>query len=468
MKLKKYISIFAISATTLGGCSKDIDLKPTDVIDQTKAFQSVSDLDKGAIGAYAALSWGNSTYVGSIMSDEARISPENRGQGQFLHKWTHVSNDGDAARAWNNLYVVIDRVNRILTAIPTITANGATEQALKDRVQGEMLALRAFCHFELWRWYAPKYDPAALGVPYMTVSKISSPARDVTSTVFQKLEADLVAAKALIPATFLDVTRLTKSAVSATQARVALYKGDWDAAIAFSTEVITAVPLSNRTIFPSIWNDASNGEVVFKVKRVSGQTNTFWQDTNGDVFYGLSYKLLSLYTSPATDIRFSTYYTIANRGAGKDSMLVKKYASSVAGGAFVSDEKVFRTAEMILIRAEANARKNSPATLTAATADYNALRTQRISPYTNVTDFATQTAALAEIENERMRELCFEGHRYFDLKRNAQDIVRSDLDAGGAASTFKTLPSTNFRYLLPIPQAEIFANKNMVQNPGGY
>lgn len=457
---KQFLLLLSASMLLSLACKKALDLAPTNTIDPSKAFQSVTDLNTGALGVYASLGWEGSTYVGSIMADEARISPENRGQGQFIHKWTHTSTDGDAARAWGSSYAVIDRANRVLIAVEAVPAATPADAATKDRIKGEMLAARAFAHFELWRWYAPRYNPTALAVPIKTTPAIATPARDLTSALFAQVEQDLVAARGLIPTTFTDNTRFTRLAVIALQARVALYKGEWDNAIAFASEVISAVPLATRAQFPTLWTDAGNNEVIFKLRRVSGQTNTLWQDLNLDVFYGVSHKLLAAYDR-VNDIRFSSYINVTNRGTGKDSLLVRKYASNVVGP-FIADAKVFRAAEMYLIRAEAHAEKGA---LVSSTADFNALRTARIAGVVAVPTFANAADAISAVYMERFRELPFEGHRYFDLKRRNLPIERTELDAGGPGSTFQTLSPTSFLYLLPIPQAEIFANKNMVQNP---
>jgi hypothetical protein len=65
---------------------------------------------------------------------------------------------------------------------------------------------------------------------------------------------------------------------------------------------------------------------------------------------------------------------------------------------------------------------------------------------------------------ERFKELCFEGFRFFDLKRLGLPMQRdaSDVDS----PNWQTLPADNFRFALPIPQDEILANPNMVPNPG--
>jgi len=114
-----------------------------------------------------------------------------------------------------------------------------------------------------------------------------------------------------------------------------------------------------------------------------------------------------------------------------------------------------------LIRAEANARKSSP-DLAAAAADLNMLRSNRITGYINQT-FSSATALIDAVMTERFKELCFEGFRFFDLKRNDMPVERLSSDANAA---WQTLPVGNYRFTFPIPNEEILANPQMVQNDG--
>ena len=93
----------------------------------------------------------------------------------------------------------------------------------------------------------------------------------------------------------------------------------------------------------------------------------------------------------------------------------------------------------------------------------NALRAARIEGYVPVT-FSSKEQAISEMMTERFKELAFEGHRFWDLKRRGLPIERLDSDAPSANG--KTLPANNFRFILPIPQPEMLANPLMVQNPG--
>jgi len=135
--------------------------------------------------------------------------------------------------------------------------------------------------------------------------------------------------------------------------------------------------------------------------------------TGGNVYIAPSDKLTGSYSS--SDIRATAFIGINPAG----NPYVNKFFSSLRGGRVV-DLKACRTAEMYLIRAEANARKASP-NVVAGTTDLNTLRSNRISGYTDQT-FSSAAALIDAVMGERYKELAFEGFRFFDLKRNNMPV----------------------------------------------
>lgn len=480
MKLLKNTSAFFFLAVfSLLSCTKNVDLKPIDLVPIQDVFKTVADLDAAANGAYGTWLARRASWLSTTFSDEARqgIGAEYRNIGAFLFRWEHTSDaqdfrDDEQAGAWTNLYTVIDRANRALFYFDNVTPANTSEAATKDRIKGELLALRAFAHFELMRWYAPRYNPDALGVPYMEVYAKDpgnfKPTRMKSSDVYTIINADLAQAKSLIPASFIDNSRITKNAVSAMQARVALYTNNWDVAIANATEAINIQPLTASGSYAALWktrnlpNNQSN-EVIWKLNvtasNIGSAIGSLYQDANTAIQFSPSSKLMNSYS--VEDIRPAIFF--AKRTADNRD-IIAKYGAIVATPTtenFVYDIKMLRTSEMYLIRAEAYAEKND---LINAAADINVLRTQRITGYIPIV-FASKDEAITEILLERYRELAYEGHRYFDLKRRDLAINRLPEDVQGNPA-FQTLNPTNFKYLLPIPQQEIFANGNIQQNPG--
>lgn len=452
----KYTLLFSLLLVTIS-CTK-LDFKPSDYIDPEKAFRNAGDINLGLIGSYALL---NSTVIinNSIVSDEVTLPTENTSSNTDAYRWQYTAANGSVTALYSTYYSAIDRINRALRGMDLLTFTGADVE-ISNRYRGELLALRAFVHFELLRSYASAYQNDALGVTYSKVPTFEYLARDNFQTDVAAMKADFTAAKALIPATFNDKTRITKTAVSAMQARLALYEKNWADAITYSTEVINAVPLATRTQFPTIWTDASSTEVVWKLGRVADDARTgavYYQQTGGMVLYAPAFKLINTFDK-VNDIRYASYIKFdPTRTGTKSQYLVNKYAGTTASPG-MADIKLFRTAEMYLIRAEARAESTGD-----AAGDLNVLRASRITGYTNEV-FANKEALIAAIYTERFKELAFEGHRFFDLKRRNLPVERLAADAVNASGAVTLLP-TKAQYSFPIPAQEIAINKNAVQNP---
>lgn len=469
MCIRKYSRYILLITFAFAACNKQIDLRPSDTIDPAGAYKNVDDINKGLLGAYSTLSYYSSIRYTSLITDENMLPSENStGSGFATHRWQY---DGSFLHdAWKDNYIAIDRLNRALSASKRIPVQSSEQEALAQYT-GELLALRAYCHFELIRNFASKYEAGALGVPYMDSSVISKPARLSFEATMARINADLAAAKTLIPTAFDDRTRITKAAVSALQARVALYEKNWDNAILYATEAIDALPLASRAEFPQIWKDASVSEIFWKLKRVVGDEEIgglytqagFLDDPAGSrIYYAASFELTNTFDQ-VNDIRFSSYIKIdaARKAAGQVPNVVVKYMSNDASTRNLVDIKLLRTGEMYLIRAEAYAEKDQ---LPLGAKDLNDLRAARITGYTPQA-FANKNALITAIVTERFKELAYEGHRHFDLRRRNLSITRNPEDAVNALGAVLLEPD-DAQYVFPIPNSELRANPNMEPNPG--
>ncbi len=459
-----YLSILLVGLLATG-CKKQLDLQPTDTFSDANAFKTMADVQEGTNGAFGRYStFVNIMYTNAILTDEAKLGQGNSGQGAITYRYQFSSDGttgGDVVAAFGGFYALIDQVNRVLPNVATVTATPA-EEPRRNILKGQLLGLRALGHFHLLEAYAKKYDATdPLGIPVMTVSNpLAKPARNTVAEVLGAVEADLAEAKNLLPAVtvanFSD-TVLNRVSIAAYQARVALFKRDYASAITFATEVINSAvkPISSGAAFSGIWTDVTNNETLFRIRFATGTgVGAIWTTTGNQVYIAPSDKLIASYG--AGDIRSATY--IGSLGPGNN--YVNKFYQSSRGGRVV-DLKACRIAEMYLIRAEAHARKSSP-DITAGAADLNLLRTNRISPYTNEV-FANQADLITAVMNERFKELCFEGFRFYDLKRNDLPVQRLSSDA---QPEWQTLAAGDFRFALPIPRDELNANPNMVQNQG--
>lgn len=474
MKLK-ILLLTSLASISLFSCQKLLDIKETDLIAGATALKTVENCESATIGAYTTLGTQMNILLSMTLSDEVR-------KGEFYnagttHEWQYNNADvgiRDNFTAITPNYQIVHRVNAVLQALPNSDSTRNGDAAVRSRLRGECFFLRAYAQFELFRYYCGNYDPAGLAMPYNEATTIVPQGRIKMDAYFQKLNADLVAAKALVPNNLTDINRANVLTVAGLQARVALYMKDWANAAAFATEFINARPLATRTLFPNIWNDGNIEEVSYRIIRTTAHARM------GSLFQGTSPSATNisqvtwlpsnaLYNSfdQANDIRFTTYFRTEPLLAAlsRPSILVSKYRGTGYGSPteHIVNEKAMRTAEMVLIRAEARAELNAFTGANSAESDINLLRSNRINGYTNVT-FANKTAAIDAIMLERFKELAYEGHRFWDLKRRGLPVARLASDAPTASAT--TLAAGNFRFLLPIPLTELNANTSMVQNPG--
>ncbi len=472
------ILIIVAAFFAFSSCKKLLEVQETDLIAGSTALKTVTYVEQAVIGAYAAMGIEMDILLNAVFADE--VAKAEFYNAVTTHEWQYGPADvglRDNYTAINPLYTIVNRANVVLAALPNADSTKAGDNVKKERLRGEALFQRAWGHFQLFRYYSGNYDANGLGMPYMESSTIVPTPRIKMGEYFQKINADLAAAKNLVPSTLTDVNRANKIAVAGLQARVALYMRDWANAEAFATEYITAIPLSPRASFTGIWTDANTNEVAFRLPRtatIGGRIGSLFRATSasatgggiGLVTWKPSEKLWSSYDQ-TNDIRFSAYFKDEPilAAAGRPSRLVAKYAGTgyATASENVNNAKVLRTGEMYLIRAEARAEQNRFSGANSAESDINTLRAARINGYTPVT-FASAAAAIDAIMLERFKELAYEGHRFFDLKRRNLPVSRLAADAPSSAGT--TLPAGNFRFVLPIPLPEITANPMMEQNPG--
>jgi starch-binding outer membrane protein, SusD/RagB family len=468
-------------ASMVSSCKKVIEFKEEDLIGGDVALTSVANNESAIIGAYNSTQQEMDILLNATFSDEVQVAEfYNAGT---THEWQYGSTDvglRDNYTAVTHLYRTIMRVNQVLAALPDATpTRGASDEAVRTRLRGEGLFLRAYSHFQLFRYYSGNYDPAGLAMPYMEVFTIDPQARIDMGTYFGKIKADIEEAKGLLPNNLADKFRVNRLTAVALQARVALMQREWADAITYSTEYINAIPLSPRNEFVGLWQDANSNETSWLLGRtanIGGRIGSLWRATStkaasGDTLLGTitwrpSDELWGLYDQ-ANDIRFSAYLIdepILTK-ASRPSHLIHKYAGKPYSNPDenVAHAKMFRTGEMYLIRAEARAESGTFTGANSAESDINELRAARIDGYAPVT-FASKQEAIDAIILERQKELAYEGHRFWDLKRYNLPVTRTGADAPTA--TAATLPAGNFRFLLPIPNFEIQANPLMEQNPG--
>ena len=139
---------------------------------------------------------------------------------------------------------------------------------------------------------------------------------------------------------------------------------------------------------------------------------------------------------------------------------------------YTNKSKPFRISEQYLIAAEAYVGNND---IVNGAKYLNLLRASRLVDYVDVT-YNSPNTLLADIQDERHKELVGEGFRLTDLKRWGLGVNREDatqdaalvLLPGGTNTTALTKTADDFRMVWPIPKSETDVNPQIKgqQNPG--
>jgi len=459
-----YIIIITLATVMLASCEKQLDLQPHNSIGNEKVFEKVDDLLTAKIGVYGNMASLASISYSSRASDDLKLIAENTGQGVSIHNWTYNASDADIETLWDGAYKSIDLANRVLAAAEVFLADpdvSADDLKIIKDVKGHCLFVRAHSHFEIIRAYSPAYSDGAIGIPYMTEAAVSGkPSRLSSLEVYTNIKNDLTASISLLPkGADASVEFASVSAANALMARVLLWQGDYDNAIVYADKVISesGISLASRGQIEALWKDEipSGVEVIFQLNKVDGDTeigSIFNRTGNDDIFFQPSVDLRSQYG--ANDIRANVYFGTLN---GKD--IVNKHIGRTGGQKNLVHVKMYRLSEMYLIKAEAYANKGD--LVNAANFVYE-IQSRRDTDITSAPVYSSKSAAIDGVLLEKRREMAYEGHRFYDLKRYNKGIVRIGLDAELASG--KTLAAGDYRFVFPIPQAEMFANENMVQN----
>ena len=499
MKRLKYLYLALFVG--IFSCEDAIDIQQVGRLTPETVFVSVDDLQRGLIGVYSTFDITQEIALNASYTDEVAPGVGTGGQNfntGFIFELNATSTA--SSTFWLRGYNSLNEINRLIVGAQNVSFEPSEEDEFND-ILGQAYALRAYAHFVLLSYYTTDYeDLSALSIPIQTSipSIADQPLRDTNEEVYGQIEDDLDLADTLL-ANQANPTFVSRDFVKALRVRVAAYKGDYATALPLAQELLAAYPLATTTTFPQIWTDESNAEVIFKFERTlndifdgqgasgsvaaGGWAGNVFAFTNatagGGAYYEFSRNLFNLF-DPA-DIRYTAYlapdatvspnYQTAADYTNEDILPVFKYPGS-EGQNLMNDLKVFRSAEMLLIIAEAYADSGS---LNGATnsvaATLKQLRDARFGSPQTLATFSNAESAYNAILNERRIELAFEGHRWKDVKRLGakanQNITRDPLDCENFVNGCELL-NNDFRLTLPLPVIEFQGNPGLrsQQNPG--
>ncbi len=481
MRNIKYIFLVLFTGVLFSSCEKFLEKEPYENLSKDGAISSINDAEVAVFGAYSGMQSAN--YYGrnfvvtpEVAADNVKVAPENSGRFLGEYQYSIIPTSGNPTNLWNLSYAIIDRVNNAIEKIPGLTDGTSAE---RNAILGEAYAVRGLVYFDLVRYFAQPYNLSDnsiaanangvgghLGVPYVTVSEIGTPARNTVAEVYAGIISDLKEAETLMSGAGSTSGRLSAMGAKALLAKVYLYMEDWGNAENYASEVINSgyYSLLSNADYISSWGQEFSTESIFSIgMSVIDYPST---DALGYIYLESGYgdliatqDLMDLFVDG--DVR---HFNSDNTDEDGVSGLFKDVGGVVYINKFpgrdntdgLDNTPVLRLSEMYLIRAEARA---SSGNASGAQADLNLIR-KRCNPGAEDVIVAGD-ALIDEIIHERRLELAFEGNRLWDLTRRKKSIQRTDCTLSNCTTSY---PNVLFAY--PIPQREIDANENMVQNKG--
>lgn len=451
-KILARVALCIVAAGTLTGCSDFLSEYSQDMI-VAKEVQHFNEVLLGEVYLPSQIKeWGVSgTSVGgffNILDDDVNTG---RGRGlvgmnQMSQAWgqtvapafgyyawqldvgqnfsgTYTADDNVT---WNDFYHRINIINVILDEIVDMPHETDDDRALYWRVQGEAHFERALFYFVLANLYGKPYveeqADTLLSVPLKLTPYVEhdknkptqferASAREVYAQVVDDLKKAIEYLKISPQPEEYTSYRASAEAAELLLSRVYLYMQDWPNAAAMADSVIASrnfqlsglSSLSSGSYFLS----EDNPEIIHSQGSNYLATRNAFNGGPGD--FCVSQDLYGLYDQE-NDKRYSVFF---KPNSVTDSIGLSSKYERGSIRSHVSDAFTLRVAEAYLNKAEACAM--IPGREQEANDALAELRRNRIVGYVHT--FLTGRELVDDIRLERRKELCFEGHRWFDLRR---------------------------------------------------
>ena len=539
-KSVKYITV-ALLALSLTNCNDDLTTRSSVDVDEEVILSSTTGLNMALRSAYHYALMGGEDAKGSQndicyagvsglatwfdASGADIVCFKNYGGSQedanFYSPDRTRSNGAYSKRIWTNFYKIINQSNVIIDALPNATGTDAEKQELK----GQALTLRGMSYFVLLTTYQQTYAIAKDKRGVILRTSASDPASKSFSTVaegYQQVISDLKEGASLLSSfERTEKWQVNTEVANGYLARAYQVMGDWQNAYTAAKSVYDNHSLMSKAEWCSGFDNmmsSNNPELVWGVKFTNvsniGSNTIFNLWYNQDPSYGEGmtqgpiYNFINFFVDQqyvdlfdGSDYRGTKCTKTAgvtdadekpvmfwHRTANGDMEVKAKWAynkfkyygdaNGAPQGHTYSEVSLMRSAEMLLIMAEAQANLGNT---TEALADLNKLQNAR-----EVAKPTTTTAKddlLEAIYVERRKELLGEGVTgTYDLLRLQKPLVRYASSATNPAGHFSysmlyldgyngsdaqpvgRLASNDYRFINQIPELELTNNEAISQS----
>lgn len=455
MKNKITTILIVASVLLLSSCDDFLDKKPISEYSMEHYYKNPPQIKSALYGAYSQLQTvmsRNFAYWGEGRADNVKI--KHTGETMFLlHNSLNASNVESAN--WASLYTLISYTNAIIKYTPNVYSS---EDAEGNRIIGEAKALRALAYFTLVKVWG--------NVPLIT-EPYTSPKGVYVKQTDKNLVLELVLDDLEFAAKYCadkknnttdDRVTFTQGGANGLLTHVHMWMHNYDKAIETADLVIknSLYKLEpDMTSWSKIFTANLSNESVFEVGYNDVQTNwlrVLYAQGN-DAQYTPSEKFKT--SMEDGDLRREYIYDVTAAEPGAIWKFIGKGASDESKEPSSQNIVLLRLADIILLKAEALNKKGKVSEalkLMEPIRERAGLTPALLSQSQAETMYGTVEDAIL---HERSMELCYEGHRWFDLVRT-----------GKAISTMKPINglSDEANLVWPIATKSLNGNSNLVQN----
>lgn len=444
----------ALLLMSFTSCESFLDREPLAQVTNDSYFNSETNANSAAIGMYrtmtSSFTYGQTMVIVPEFSaghvSHAAIFPE------YENFKTHdvTATNPWIANVWQGIYSTINAANNIIAHVAEMPENTISEEKRAQFI-GEAKFVRALNYFFLVR----AFGRVPLKLTATTEDEDVAIPQSEPAAIYDQLVKDLTESVTQLPeaheTTEATKGRATKAAAQALLAKVYLYQAsitnDYTLAASTAAEIINAEAFQLVDNFGSIWSSENTAESIFELQFDDQTTNTLASVSNDNasmLFYVKDVSIRELFQEGDKRQDFSIF------PGSNDRYYMGKFPNATPPS---QNLPIIRLAEILLIHAEAEARsKNS-----VSDAAFNSL--QKVLTRAGVPkergDFASVDNFVKFVQEEKERELLFEGETWFDFCRT-----------GLALEKYETLDSEN-HFVYPIPTAQINLRPDILeQNPG--
>lgn len=399
-------------------CSDILDKDPVSSFSGQGFYKTSSDAQAGVYGIYDALQSTfrvNFAYWGEGRADA--VQTNHAGDPNALKQNT-LSQSITSAR-WNNIYETVSRANYAIKYIPTVFE---TESEFSLQLIAQAKALRALSYFYAVRVWG---DVPLVIEPYESVEQEFFIPKTNKELVLDQIVEDLLfAAENCKDNHSGEKTRIlfTKGGANALLTQVYMWRKQYSEAVDTAQKVLdnnlySLVPITD---WSKIFTSGYSNESIFEVGYNETQTNAlrvlYALGADSDYYPSTSFRD----AFEDGDLRKNLIYETTNANPKKIWKFFGEGFSDESPDPSSNNIVLLRLADIILLKAEAH---NKLENTTEALKLLNLIRKRAGIPELNQAQAVTLYGSIeAAIAHERLIELSFEGHRWFDLVRTGKAI----------------------------------------------